>query len=102
MHTKTSKLLDIRMNDGSRNFADLPELVFSDKLQEHTKALINAVVTEFITDWIAEVWLTFEYRGHKFSINNQMGNYWFFVENTNCPDEILLEVVEHFKTRIEK
>lgn len=94
---KSNKLFDIRMNDGSRNFADLPESIFFDKLHEHAKAFINAEVTGFVTDWVTEVWLDFEYRGNKFSINNQMGEYWFFVENPNCPDEVLLEVLEYFE-----
>ncbi len=66
---KSDKLFDIRMNDGSHNFADLPESVFFDKLCEHAEAFKNAQVTEFITDWVT---LDFEYHGHKFSINNQM------------------------------
>lgn len=85
------------MKDGSRNFADLPEVVFFDELREIARKFEGAHETGFITDWITEVWLDFEYRGHKFSINNQMGDYWFFVENPNCPDEILREVIEHFE-----
>ena len=85
------------MKDGSRNFAALPESVFFDELRKIAKGFEGAKETNFITDWVTEVWLDFEYRGHKFSINNPMGDYWFFVENPNCPDEILLEVIEHFE-----
>lgn len=85
------------MNDGSRNFAELPETVFFDKLREIAKEFEGAAETEFVTDWITELWLDFDFRGHKFSINNQFGNYWFFVEDPECSDEILLEVVEHFQ-----
>ena len=91
------KIFDFRMKDVSRNFADLPESVFFDELKKIAKKLEGAKVTGFVTDWITEVWLDFEYRGHKFSINNQMGDYWFFVENPSCPDEILLEVVRYFE-----
>ena len=85
------------MNDGSRNFADLPETFFFDELREIIKKFAGATETAFVTDWVTEVWIDFEYCGHKFSINNQMGDYWFFVENPDCPDEILIEVVQHFE-----
>lgn len=85
------------MNDGSRHFFEIPETVFFDELQEIAKKLNGANETNFITDWVTEVWLDFEYRGHQFSINNQHGNYWFFVENPHCLDKILSEVAEHFR-----
>jgi len=97
MTTQSNKLFDHRMKDGSRNFADLPETVFYEELREIAKKFEGATVTGFVTDWVTEVWLDFEYCGHKFSINNQYGEYWFFVENPSCPDKILLEVVEHFE-----
>lgn len=90
------------MKDGSRNFADLPEAVFFDELREIANKFEGAQETGFITDWMTEVWLDFDYRGHKFSINNQMGEYWFFVENPNCSDEILCEVMEHFENFLVK
>ena len=71
----SAKLFSFIMNDGSRNFADLPETVFFDELPEIAKNFEGATETGFVTDWITEVWLDFEYRGHKFSINNQMGDY---------------------------
>ncbi len=96
------KLFDFRMNDGSRNFADLPETVFFDKLREHAAELEGAKITGFVTDWVTEVWLDFEFLGQKFATNNQMGNYWFFVGDPKCPDEILFRVVEHFQKLSEK
>lgn len=90
-------LFDMRMNDGSRHFADMPEAIFFDEFADHAEKLEGAEITEFITDGVLEMWLHFEYRGHKFSVNNQFGDYWFFVENPNCPDEILLEVCDHFR-----
>lgn len=86
------------MKDGSRNFADLPEFVFFDELRSHARKLAGAVEASFITDWVTEVWLDFEFQGHRFSINNQMGDYWFFVEDPSCPDDILAKVVRHFET----
>lgn len=85
------------MKDGSRNFADLPEVVSFDELREHGRTLRGAVETGFATDWVTEVWLDLYYRDHRFSINNQMGEYWFFVEQPDCADEILIDFVRHFE-----
>jgi len=90
------KVFDFRMNDGSRKFVELPEIVFFDRMREHVGVLDGAVEKKFVTDGVTEMWLDFEYRGHHFSINNQMGDYWFFVEDVTCPDCILAEVVDHF------
>lgn len=98
----SSELFDIRMHDGSRNFADLPELIFFDRLREIAKQLAGATETAFVTDWVTEVWLDFDFREHRFSVNNQNGEYWFFVEKPDCPDEILLEVIGHFQEFLEK
>jgi hypothetical protein len=95
-------LLDMRMNDGSRHFADLPETVFFDEFADHVEKLEDAEIKEFITDGVVEMWLDFEYCGHLFSVNNQFGDYWFFVRDPNCPDEILLEVCNHFRQLLEK
>jgi hypothetical protein len=97
-----SDLLEIKMNDGSRHFVDLPEAVFFDELCDHAEKLEGAEIIEFITDGVVEMWLDFEFRGHKFSVNNQFGDYWFFVRDPNCPDEILLEVIDHFRQLLER
>ncbi len=90
------------MKDGSRNFADLPETFFFDKLREIGQQLSGAKETGFLTDWITEVWFDFEFRNQQFSINNQNGDYWFFVDDPECSDEILIEVIEHFQRFLEK
>lgn len=97
-----TKLFDSRMCDGSRNFVDFPETVFFDKLRDRAAKLEAAKITAFITDWVTEVWLDFEFRGQKFAINNQMGDYWFFVDDPKCADEILFEVAEHFQALLEQ
>jgi hypothetical protein len=61
----------------------------------HIMLLDGASVTNFITDNVTEGWLDFTYKGQSFSVNDQHGNYWFFVEDPACPDEILHEVVAH-------
>ena len=95
-------LLDMKMNDGSRHFVDMPEVVFFDELAEHLEKLEGAKITEFITDGVVEMWLDFEFRNHQFSINNQLGDYWFFVQDPHCPEEILFEVINHFRVLLEK
>ena len=89
------KLINIIMKDGSRHFGDLPESIGWNQLKDHIKRLDGAQVTAFITDHITEVWIDFTYRGHEFSINNQFGEYWFFVDNPKCADEILEAVLGH-------
>ena len=95
-------LFDMRINDGSRHFVDMPEAVFFDEFADHVEKLQGAEITEFITDGVLEMWLDFDFRGHKFSVNNQFGDYWFFVEDPNCADDILLEVCEHFRILLSK
>ena len=92
-----SDLLENKLNDGSRHFVDLPEVVFFDELYDHTEELDGVEITEFITDGTVGMWLDFEFRGHDFSVTNRFGDYWFFVADANCPDEILLEIIEHFR-----
>ena len=68
-----SPLLDLRMKDGSRHFAALPET------------------------YDVEAWIDFKYRGHSFTLNNQCNEWWFFVDDPACPDGILRQVVAHFE-----
>lgn len=97
-----SDLLETKLNDGSRHFVDLPEVVFFDEIYEHAEELDGVEITEFITDGTIGMWLDFEFRGHKFSVTNQFGDFWFFVEDAECPDEILLEIIEHFRQLLER
>lgn len=93
---------DMRMADGSRHFADLPEVVFFDVFVEHAETLAGAEITDFVTDGVLEMWLHFKFRGHTFGVNNQFGDYWFFVDDPECPDEILLAVCDHFRKLLER
>ena len=87
--------LSIVMNDGSRHFGELPQTVLWYELRDHIEVLEGASVTDFVTDHVTEAWIDFSYRGHRFSVNDQFGDYWFFVEDPNCPDEILRAVLSH-------
>jgi len=90
-------LLNDRMYDGSRHFAMLPQTVLWDKVRDHITVLSGAQLTSFICDGITEAWIDFTFRGHNFSINDQLGDYWFFVQDPECPEDILHVVVEHFE-----
>lgn len=93
-------LYDIRMIDGSRQFADIPETVFFDAIRNCAAKLEGAIETGFVSDWVTEMWLDFDFRGHSFSVNNQFGEYWFFVRDPACSDEILFDVISHFEKLI--
>lgn len=91
-----SGMLDIRMHDGSRHFGDLPQVVDWHAVRDHVAVLPGAVLTGFVTDHVTEAWIDFSYAGHHFAINDQLGDYWFFVEDPACSDEVLRRVLTHF------
>ncbi|HYE73121.1 MAG TPA: hypothetical protein VEF04_07320 [Blastocatellia bacterium] len=93
----TEELLNVVMNDGSRRFGELPQTVLADKLRDHIERLDGVIVTSFVTDNVTEAWIDFTYCGHRFSINDQFGYYWFFVDTPDCPDEILKSILFHCK-----
>ena len=91
------------MHDGSRHFGDLPENYSVEdpewhRLREHVRLLPGARITGFLTDDVTEAWIDFTYQGHRFSINNQLDDWWFFVDDPRCPDAILDRVLAHFAT----
>lgn len=83
------------MKDGSRHFGDLPQTVLWYELRDYIGRLDGAAITAFITDHVTEAWIDFSYRGYQFSVNDQHGDYWFFVDKPGCPDEILEAVLSH-------
>lgn len=95
-------LYENKINEQWRHFVDLPEVVFFDEFADHVEELEGAEITEFQTDGVVEMWLEFTYRGHKFSVNNQLGDYRFFVHDPKCQDEILLEIIDHFRALVEE
>ena len=95
---KAHHLLNIAANDGSRQFGELPETVSFDRLRSHLETLPDTRVTDFLTDHITEVWIDFSFRGHHFTVNNQYGDYCFFVQETQAPDEILEAVLTHCRS----
>lgn len=91
-------LLDIEMSDGSRKFAELPETAGFNEIRTHSALLKSSVETDFITDNVTEMWLDFSFRDHSFCINNQFGEYWFFVKDPSCPNSLLMRVRDHFSS----
>ena len=89
------KLLDIKMNDGSRHFLDLPKSVTWDDLNHYLKKLKKSKIVKFLPDHIFGSWLDFSFNGYTFSVNEQSGRYWFFVDDPSCPEEMLQHVADH-------
>ncbi len=87
--------------DGSRCFLTLPANADWYAVRDHVRSLVDAEVTGFLTDNVTECWIDFRYSGHEFSVNDQFGDYWFFVRNRDCPDEILETVAAHFSDLLE-
>jgi hypothetical protein len=95
-------VIDMRMNDASRHFGSLPETYDPgvpqwDVLRDHVEKLAGAQLTGFVTDQVTEAWIDFAYTGHAFGINNQHGQWWFFVTDPACPDAVLERVLDHFE-----
>ena len=89
------KLFDHRWCDGSREFVDFNECASWEELRDPLARLPGAEITGYVTDHVTAVWIDFTYGGHQFSVNNQMGQYWFFVQDPLAPDAVLLAVAEH-------
>lgn len=95
-------IFSLIMGDGSRHFAGMPEEVSWYDLRDHITTLEGAEITNFVTDEVLEVWIEFTYAGHEFSINNQYGEYWFFVNDPRCPESILQDVLTHCERILER
>lgn len=96
------RIYDLRMNDGSRHFACLPETYAVarpqwEDIRDHVAVLEGAVLTGYATDQVTEAWIDFTFRGYAFSMNNQNGEWWFFVQDPACGEEILDGVLVHFE-----
>jgi hypothetical protein len=78
------------MADGSRHFAEVPwrpPLALKQRLLDAP----GVVVTAFL-DSVTETWIDFEYAGHAFSAHNPLNDFWLFVRDPGCPEELLREV----------
>jgi len=85
------------MYDGSRNFLLIPVgSTPSIRLLFRVFTLWGAFPTAYIPG-LGESWIDFRYKSHSFSINNQYGDFWFFVRDPLCPEETLIRVALHFE-----
>jgi hypothetical protein len=94
--------IDLRMRDGSRHFADLPEKYDVDhpqwhQIHAHVAKLGGSSDATILTDDVTEAWISFRFQDFSFSINNQHNKWWFFVDPPECPDAILEAVNHHFE-----
>jgi hypothetical protein len=84
------------MHDGSRHFASLPATHDWFAVRDHVRSLPGARLTDFVCDGVTEAWIDFGYASHRFSINDQAGEYLFFVTDPACSDGVLRAVVDHW------
>lgn len=89
------QFIDIRMHDGSRHFLTLPESEPWAVLRDHLALLSGVEITGFITDGVTEAWIDFYFSNCRFTVNNQFGEYWFFVNDPSCSPETLEQVTRH-------
>ena len=85
-----------------RHFVDMPEVIFFDHFYDYLEELEGTDITSFVADGTIEMQLDFNFRGHRFFVDNQLGDYRFFVKDANCPEEILFEIIEHFRVLLEE
>ena len=91
----TPALQNFTMADGSRQFATLPQTVTWYEMRDHIAQLEGAKITGFLTDGITEAWIDFADCGYKFTINDQHGEFWLFVNSRRCSEDILTTVAAH-------
>jgi hypothetical protein len=89
-------LLDDR-SSGWRQFASRPETISWVRLRRHIDAMAGAALVDVACDRMNEAALIFTYRGHRFGLDLQDGAFRFTVEDPNCPDDILREVIAHLR-----
>lgn len=75
------KLLDLRMQNGSRHFGSVPASRLWYEVQNHLTLLSGATQTDFVGLDFVEGWLDFQFAGQRFSMNYECEEYWFYVDN---------------------
>ena len=91
-------LFNTIMHDGSRHFFSLPSRNSPRRLLWQIIRL-PALPTGYLADPITgECWLDFRWRKQRFSLHNPLGadEYWFFVANPACPENILQTLADYF------
>ncbi len=85
-----------------RHFVDFPEVVYSDDLADHIAELPSCEITRFEADGIVSAVIEFEFAGHKFEVNNDFADFRFYVEDPECDEDILLELINHLRQLLER
>jgi len=85
------------MTKNAYMFVALPQVRLWHDLHTHLQRLQGVNISGFLTDGVIGSWIDFSYRGHAFTINEQSGEYQFFVDDPACPDEVLSEVTRQCK-----
>jgi hypothetical protein len=85
------------MTNNTYMFVALPQVRLWHDLHEYLQRLQGVNITGFLTDGVIGSWIDFSFRGHSFTINEQSGQYQFFVGDADCSDEVLSEVTRHCK-----
>lgn len=88
-------LIDHPAADGSRQFLDWPQLIGWQALIEHLGRLPGIELDPLISDGVTEAWLDFRFQGQHFSVNDPFGEYWFFVRDRQCPNDVLQAIADH-------
>jgi hypothetical protein len=101
-----TRIVDARMNDGTRRFGELPETYDVTepqwhKIRDHVARLPGATLAGFVTDDVAEAWVDFDFASHRFSMHNPDGRWWFFVSPAECPEPVLERVLDHFASLLD-
>lgn len=88
MQAATVPLMNTIMRDGSRHFLTLRETCRACDVRSRLAAsggIRVCQVSEGGFHW--RIW--FQCLGWRFAINNPLGELWFFVEDPDCPEDIL-------------
>ncbi len=91
------KLIDQRTSDGLRYFSRLPHMADWEGVRDHALLLPGAEIANFVESGLAEAWLDFFYRGHRFQIRSRQQHLHLFVDDPQCSDLILYQVGRHFE-----
>ena len=91
----------IMPGSGSRRFAAFRAVGGYLLLKQLVSELPGARIVGYV-EGITEMWLDFDYRGHMITINDQFGEYWFFVRDSTTPEQPLEEIVSYFELTLPK
>jgi len=84
----------------NNSFYRFPQTRFWHELRDHLLALPGLAVTDFTDAPVVASWLDFTFRGHRFTINAESGEFVFFVEDANCPESVRTEITAHFESLV--